>query len=803
MPEPSQRLGRAQASNVTFDLHTLGWEAFQNLCCHVAQEVLGQTVTVFSPTNDAGKDGAFQGVWKRTSNEIYTGSFILQCKFTSRRDEHLSLSLLTDELAKAEKLAAKGFIQTYLLITNARVSGMADVSIRKAFSKIPRLEFFDILGEEWLTQQILKSKRLRAFVPRIYGLGDLTQILDARAYAQADEILQSWGDNLTKFVPTGAHERSVHALLNKGFVILLGDPMAGKSTIAASLALAAADQWNCLPVFVAQPEDFQAHYNPAEPKQFFWVDDAFGQTQFNPALAERWSRQFPLMGNAIKRGVRVLFTSRTYIFNSASREIKKSSFPLISDSQVIIEVEKFTLREKERILYNHLRLGNQPVEFRRAIKPHLAAVAADPKFFPEVARRLGDPFFTRNLAIEATSLARFVGEPRQFLRDVIEQLDRSSFAAIALLFMRAGKVSIPLDLQPHEEEAAELLGTKVSQLREALGALEGSLVNPLVENGAHFWRFRHPTIRDAMASYVAEKPDLLDIYLHGVEPKELLEEIVCGDIHLEGAKVHVPPSRFDLVVAKLKYLDLSDGYTRHTVTTFLQRRCSIDFLRAWVTRHPAGWHDLFHSPIWYNDRAIYRIAAQLHTIGILSPEDRTAYVSRASDALVSEADGMFVDSDLQTLLTSDEFEELLNQVIDEVIPMLDTMIEYLIRHYDIADDPEDHFATIRENIEELRNHFRYHNFGSRQFMAIGRFDAALDSIDKTVEHLQKKQEIREAELIDEKQREEDARFEQVIRDAAALGVTLTPKKLKALAEPPPEPSNNSAICRSIFDDVDA
>jgi hypothetical protein len=152
----NKKLHRAtvQASNVTFELHTLGWEAFQNLCGHVAREILGQTATIFSPSNDAGQDGAFQGVWKRLKNETFEGRFVIQCKFTTQRDEHLSLGALKDELVKAEKLAQNGLAQTYLLITNAKVSGGSDKTIREAFLKIKGINFFDLFGSEWLTQQI-------------------------------------------------------------------------------------------------------------------------------------------------------------------------------------------------------------------------------------------------------------------------------------------------------------------------------------------------------------------------------------------------------------------------------------------------------------------------------------------------------------------------------------------------------------------------------------------------------------------------------------------------------------------------
>src|SRR5205823_4991999 len=136
----------AQAGNVSFELHTLGWEAFQNLCGHVAREILGQTVTVFSPSNDAGQDGAFQGVWQKTKEEVFSGRFVLQCKFTSRRDEHLGLSDLKDEITKAERLANRGLAQTYLLMTNARVSGEADNLLREAFRKIMGIEYFELFG---------------------------------------------------------------------------------------------------------------------------------------------------------------------------------------------------------------------------------------------------------------------------------------------------------------------------------------------------------------------------------------------------------------------------------------------------------------------------------------------------------------------------------------------------------------------------------------------------------------------------------------------------------------------------------
>ena len=54
-------------------------------------------------------------------------------------------------------------------------------------------------------------------------------------------------------------------------------------------------------------------------------------------------------------------------------------------------------QEKAQILYNHLKLGDQPPAFRSAVKPHLPEIAERQDFLPETARRLGSKFFPARL----------------------------------------------------------------------------------------------------------------------------------------------------------------------------------------------------------------------------------------------------------------------------------------------------------------------------------------------------------------------------------------------------------------------
>jgi hypothetical protein len=147
--------------------------------------------------------------------------------------------------------------------------------------------------------------------------------------------------------------------------------------------------------------------NPHEPKQFFWVDDAFGATQLDWSSVAAWNRVFPHIYAALRRGARVVMTSRDYIYRSARQYLKESAFPLIRESQVVIHVDRLTKEEKEQILYNHIRLGAQSKRYRQSIKPYLPGIAAHPRFMPEIARRLGNPFFTRNLAVTQRPVSGF------------------------------------------------------------------------------------------------------------------------------------------------------------------------------------------------------------------------------------------------------------------------------------------------------------------------------------------------------------------------------------------------------------
>ena len=195
----------------------------------------------FLDSNDGGRDGAFAGVWKPRKDELLSGHFVVQCKFTNRANHALGQAELSDEIEKIRRLTGDGRCDAYVLMTNAGISGRTAERL-EATLKGAGVTYPICFGGDWICQQIQESQRLRMLVPHVYGLGDLSQILDERAYVQAQKLLASLHDDLSKVVLTKSYRRAARALQRHGFVLLLGEPAAGKTTIAAMLAMAAIDR---------------------------------------------------------------------------------------------------------------------------------------------------------------------------------------------------------------------------------------------------------------------------------------------------------------------------------------------------------------------------------------------------------------------------------------------------------------------------------------------------------------------------------------------------------------------------------
>lgn len=716
----------AQAQEKSYELHSLGWKAFQDLCITITSDILEQIVQKFSPVKDGGRDGAFHGTWNMRTGAGVSGSFTVQCKYTNKRDEGINLSNLKDELVKAKRLARRGLADNYILMTNHKVTGLAEEKIRESFLAIPSIRNFLLFGSEWINQKIQESPRLRMLVPRVYGLGDLSQILDERAYEQAQEILGSMRENISKIVVTEAYRQSAKALINHGFVLLLGEPASGKTTIASSLALGAVDLWGCSTMTIRSADDFLRHWNPNEPRQFLWVDDAFGTTQYQQMASYQWNKVFPHMNAAIRQGTRILFTSRDYIYRAALSDLKTHAFPLLQQSQVIINVQELSISEKEQILYNHIKLGNQDLAFRRKIKPYLPSVASSHSFLPETARRLGNSSFTKNLLINLDSIVEFTEKPLAFLVEVVRTLSSTSRATLALIYMHGGSLDSPISLEKKDERALELLGANLANVREALMYMEGSLTKLIRTRGINRWVFKHPTVGYAIATLVAEDPELLDIYLTGTTTERLLSEVTCGDIGYEGVKVIVPQNRYDAFIDRLDSVANFDS-----VLTFLALRCDHTFIQKYIELHKNLYERVCNPRPYLGATPDAALVAKLHEFALLPEQWRQKFVAEVEElaVLIPDSDFLHIPRVKQVFHES-EIVKILKRICNDVLPNFSSMIDDWEFNYDSSrESPEQYYEPLVDALKTFGEEL------SPRHMPDDLIHQALSAIEDSIDHL--------------------------------------------------------------------
>lgn len=687
-----------------YDLHRLGWHSFQQLCIAVTTTVLGQTVESFLEGHDGGRDGAFKGSWSPKVNEIYTGKFVIQCKFSARREHNLNFSDIADELAKAKKLVSKGQCDIYVFITNAGVTGVSHLKIVEAFEAVG-VKHVLVFDSTWICQKIEMHSNLRMNVPRLYGLGDLSQILDERRYKQTRALLSELQPDLAKTVVTDTYRKALQALQKHGFVLLVGEPAAGKTTIASLLAMCAMDEWKSLVLKLETPEQVREHWNTEESSQFIWVDDAFGVTQYESHLVLGWNRTLDSVSAMIRRGHRIVITSRDYIYNHARRDLKRSTFPLFEESQVVIDVKQLTSEERQQILYNHVKLGDQPKYVRAALKRFLPDVAAHSRFVPETARRLGNSNFTKALTISENNVNDFVSKQEQLLVETMQSMDADSHAALALIYMKEGAIESPVALEAEEGRAIARLGSNEASCIRALEDLNGSFVQLVDTQDGRVWRYKHPTIGDAFALILAQSPEHLRIFVDGTSTERLMDLVSCGDVGLKNATI-IPSGMFEEFVQRIyQYVSVdpaSSNRRRGRLYSFLKNRSSRNFLARYL-EVDGGLIACIAEEFarsWFTSTT--DLALRLFREGLLPEGARVLIVAKIVSEVVESDELSYVyDKEMHEFFTPTELHGFMEDVQKYVLPNLDGVRQSLTDAYDYENDPDNHVADLVEHLESI------------------------------------------------------------------------------------------------------
>lgn len=689
-----------QAYHVDFALHTLGWKAFQDLCAQVMEEELKSTVSVYREAQDSGQDAVFLA----KSPDGLTVIGTVQCKFSSKREQRLRPSDITAEIEHVEQLVAKQMAVVYYFITSMGVDADVAREIRERLSALGVTEPH-VAGKEWLVGKIKASPRLRAMVPRVYGLGDLSTILDERCAAQTRALLGDHRKALNVYVPTAPHRAAVDILAQHKLVLLLGAPATGKSTLAAILATMAVDK-NEVRVFKCDgPLELKQHWNPNDNKRLFWVDDAFGANLLMPEYVNAWIEFMPKLKTALDHGCHFILTSRTHIWNDAEARLGSRNHPLLGTGTAVVNVGNLTQSERVQILYNHLKAGNQPLDWKAKIKAHLPQLSRAYGLLPELARRLGDKDYTGHISKLPDDLMRFIAEPQEFLIQTFKELSVEQQAALTLVFLTRSR--LPAHLLPEVETnlVATSYGVTRANMTQALLQLAGSFVVRRRDGEKEYWAFWHPTFADAISAILSKRPDLIDVYVRGAGLDTLFTEVIAEGAPAVRDAVVVPRGSSEALIGRLLETPDEEG-ANEQLFEFLNRRLPKDLMQKVLELAPdllgrqgerSPWRRLRHSEE-------VRLRAAAHEMRLLNEELRSATVTMLEEGALYSLDVSFIqdDSVLAMFLPS----ELMHLTAGLLAKLNSEIAEKIAECRDQA-DPNGDIDNQFEKVADFLDYVRY------------------------------------------------------------------------------------------------
>lgn len=747
-------------------LHTIGWRAFQDLCSQVCEVMLRRPVEIFREAKDGGQDAVFL-IPSEQASVSPVGT--VQCKHSSDATKTLRVHDLNPEIDHVRELIAAGQADTYIFMTNMSVDAPVAVAMRAKLRELG-VRKPHILGRQYIVRTIRSSARLRAMVPQVYGLGDLTSIIDERLSEQSRALLDSWIPKLRTYVPTTAHRDAVRAISDHGVVLLLGNPSSGKSAIGAIISTIASENPNNTVLALTSPRDFEAGWNPNDPGRFFWIDDAFGSNVLRDDYVQDWASAFSKLRAAITHGNRFLLTSRRHIYEAARRKLGQRNLAQFTDERAVVDVGELSLEEKSQILYNHINYGGQSQSWMSSVKPHLPAVAAVEDFLPGIAERLGDPNFTKSLAPREASLVHFMEEPREHLIDTVNALDEQLQAALILVYVHQGTFNVGDSDQAAANAVADLTGFSLPKIQDCFADLKGSFL----KQSGNRWTFSHPTIADALTEILRAKPHMMAALLRGATIDTILSSFTCEGSPLIQDALTIPVNLNDSLVDRLASTP-DERHRNWMLFHFLAYRANDDVFTRLIQQRPDVLsRDAWGSPLIVDDPKV-NVVARAHQLGLLPVDLHEVAAAELEYAATNNLDLSFFNNDtMLSLVPPLRLIHLGLSLRSETLPGIEDRIENILDDADLDEDPESHFENVSALLDRLESMGVDHD-------AKALVEDARSKIGRSIETLEERKQERDKET-----EEDDADWTHIV----------TQTKDSSGVKP------KVAGARSIFDDVD-
>jgi hypothetical protein len=342
-----------------------------------------------------GRDAYAEEALRFPAKEENEGPFIFQVKFVEAANAAGAepmprMKAATQEelrrIAHREEAGEWNSPRHYALVTNAPLDGTDRGELKEILEAgLPKSQI-TILDSADIDAMLDDSPRVRLAYPQVLGLRDLEALL-SRAVSgdiltRSSLTIEIAKDLSPTFVATEAYAKALSVLSARNFVVLTGPPEMGKTSIGRMISLARlSGEWEAYEC--KSPDDlFKVLDN--ESSQVFFVDDAFGATEYEPDRATLWADELDKVIRALDYRHWLILTSRPAPLRTALERLhlqgEAEDFP--EPQSVLVNAAELSVQEKAQMLYRHAKEGVTDNGGRALIREHAREIVDHEHFTP-------------------------------------------------------------------------------------------------------------------------------------------------------------------------------------------------------------------------------------------------------------------------------------------------------------------------------------------------------------------------------------------------------------------------------------
>jgi hypothetical protein len=536
-----------------YNLENLTWQEFEGLSSFYLKKLIGAGLIIFDGSQDMGRDAAFSG----TANEYpshsapYSGDWIFQVKHRitkSRTIAQVEKELLRTLSGELEKIFKKhNFLcNNYLYITNLNVSNLFRDRANLVFSEFCQKNaidncYFGVLEYKDFEVFLSNNPHARYAFPSLLAFTDLENIFLRKEEFKNKGYIKYAREEIKRFVSTNHYLEAYKRILDYNFLMLVGNPKSGKTSIVEALALVFLENSDYKPYFIHNTDEFfnvLAYLSPNEGALFI-CDDIFGKHELDQSKLQEWTDYFQSVMGLVETNRKFIFTTCQYIYEEfANKSGLRALFPNVDDpTRYLVKLSKLSEEEREQILEKHLLMSNLPKEKIELVNILKADILACKDFSPEVVRSLVSLVAKTEPGNIPEEVSQHIQYPNQYLYEFFNNIHVQK-----RLLLLALAVTITPDLADLEKTFVRLLDDANEKPQIMFNMFIDEIVGSIVKKREYLdtveIEYYHPSMFDVIIDISKQDSYYRNLLLRNLN-LELLFLFSFREVKKESLKIRI------------------------------------------------------------------------------------------------------------------------------------------------------------------------------------------------------------------------------------------------------------------------